>query len=747
MAFRRIAVLGACLCASLVWSSQAGANHSITALLSTGPSGGNGAYDAVYKANSREGAHVLFGTQEQLAPADTDSSTDVYDTFGTVSSLVSIGPSGGNGAFGAFAAGLSDDGSHAFFDTSEQLVPEDTDGQPDLYERAGGATSLVSTGPAGGNGAYPVYASGLVGSSADGAHVFFQTGEQLVAEDTDSAIDVYERTGGTTALVSTGPTGGNGNADATADAVSTDGSRAVFETTEQLTAEDTDSEKDIYVRAGGTTELLSIGVTIPNDASPVFFGGASDDATSVAFSTEKTCYNGYFYTCRIVWLRSGGSTAQISRPGGNFTGISQNGQHVFYESEEADAPGSADYCGQDPYGDYFFGCPDLFDYSAGTVRTVTYGGIYDCTGYVWGNECYQVEFGGASADGTHVFFNSWEPMAAGDSDACLYDPENQGVCNDVFENTAAGGTRLISRANTGSGYAGNSEDGSRVFFSTSSAVLAGDTDGNYDIYERYMDAYTLISTGPSGGNGPFNYYTNSLKGTSADGTRVFFETGEKLVPRDTDANVDIYHARVGSGYPAPRGAGPMYVSLVPAYQACTASNRSHGSPLAFPSCAPPALASPNLTVGVGDGTPPVARSIASLRLAVHPGASGPPDDSDVTLRFSITNVFNSADLSDYTGELDGRLTVRLTDRQSSGPGTTSDFPFAFKSGCAATADTLVGATCSLNTTFNAVLPGSVVDAQRAIWGLDQARIYDGGPDGDADTPDNSLFEVQGVFVP
>src|SRR5438477_5089264 len=63
----------------------------------------------------------------------------------------SLGPTGGNGAFDAIIpAVLSADGSHAFFRTYESLVPADTDAQPDVYERAGGSTTLVSTGPNGG---------------------------------------------------------------------------------------------------------------------------------------------------------------------------------------------------------------------------------------------------------------------------------------------------------------------------------------------------------------------------------------------------------------------------------------------------------------------------------------------------------------------------------------------------------------------------------------------------------------------
>ena len=45
------------------------------------------------------------------------------------------------------------------------------------------------------------------------------------------------------------------------------------------------------------------------------------------------------------------------------------------------------------------------------------------------------------------------------------------------------------------------------------------------------------------------------------------------------------------------------------------------------------------------------------------------------------------------------------------------------------------------------MPGLVLDAKRAIWQMDQVQVYDGGPDGDADTTSgDTLFAVQGIFV-
>ena len=56
-----------------------------------------------------------------------------------------------------------------------------------------------------------------------------------MAGDTDASFDLYERQGGTTTWLSTGPTGGNGAFDIFFAAASADGTRAFFETDEQLT--------------------------------------------------------------------------------------------------------------------------------------------------------------------------------------------------------------------------------------------------------------------------------------------------------------------------------------------------------------------------------------------------------------------------------------------------------------------------------------------------------------------------------
>jgi hypothetical protein len=72
---------------------------------------------------------------------------------------------------------------------------------------------------------------------------------------------------------------------------------------------------------------------------------------------------------------------------------------------------------------------------------------------------------------------------------------------------------------------------------------------------------------------------------------------------------------------------------------------------------------------------------------------------------------------------------------------------SFSVACSATTSTLIGASCAASTTADALVPGMVREDNRAVWELGAVEVYDGGPDGDADTPDNTLFARQGVFIP
>jgi hypothetical protein len=199
----------------------------------------------------------------------------------------------------------------------------------------------------------------------------------------------------------------------------------------------------------------------------------------------------------------------------------------------------------------------------------------------------------------------------------------------------------------------------------------------------------------------------------------------------------------GPGFPRPKGATPLRTSLAPAYKPCTSANRTHGSPLAFGSCNPPTQVSDFATVGTPDANAAPANSIGSVTIKVL-------NTADVRFTASITDVRNKVGLGDYTGELQGRLPLRITDR-TNGPSltdpATGDATFAFTIPCTTTASTTVGSTCSVVTTANAVAPGAVISGARAIWEIQNVQVFDGGADGMASTEPNTLFADQALFAP
>jgi hypothetical protein len=711
----------AALCA-LALAPNAGANHSFKEEISIGPNGGNANLNAFFDGSSQDGTRSFFETSESLVPSDTDSAFDIYERLGNTTNVVSTGPSGGNGPDDAFFDTVSSDGSRVFFDTTEALVPADTDTSIDLYMRSGGTTTLISTGPSGGNGAFDAI---FDGTSKDGSHVFFETDEALVPGDTNGTTDVYDRSGGTTSLVTSGTGAGlpffAGSSD--------DGSHAFFETDDALVAGDTDAQIDVYDRSGGTLKLVSTGPSGGNGAFPATYQGNSANGSRVWFETSESLVAGDTDTgcgvpvtgCNDVYERSGGTTTQVST-GGNgafdafWDGASASGDHVFFHTSEPLSGSDTD------------ARRDVYDRSGGVTTLAS-------TGPTGGNGAFDAIYAGNSVDGAHVFFETTESLVAADTD----------TRQDVYDRASGATTDLISTSPTGGNGAfdaffdGASLDGTRVFFDTSEPLLASDTDTQTDVYERWIGTTTHISTGPNGGNGALGAFYD---GTSGDGTRTFFNTRESLVTSDTDTARDVYVATVGA-YARPRGATPLYVSLVPAYLACAAPNRSHGPPLAFGSCSPPAPASAQLTSGTPDSNGALVNFIGSVEYSVVIG--------DVKISASLTDVRRKVTLADYTGELQVDASARITDRLN-GPsqtepatGTATNFPVTVP--CVATGSTTVGSTCSVSTTFNAVVPGAIVESQRAIWQLGETKVFDGGADGLASTTPNTLYADQGIFVP
>jgi hypothetical protein len=726
----------AVLAAAALMLAPAGAvaNHDVTGLVSTGPAGGSGPSGAVFRTVSTDGSRVIFQTAEPLVAADTDAAIDIYERSNGLTTLLSTGPTGGNGANGATFAGASKDATRVVFRTTEQLVAGDTDSFQDLYQRAAGVTTQISTGPAGGNAATPSVFSGI---SDDGAHVFFQTADPLVATDTDAFADVYDRSAGTTTHISTGLLGGNGAFPATFDGATPSGSHAYFHTDEPLEISDFDERMDVYQRTGGVTTHLSIGPAGGNGNLDfdydAFFDGVSTDGSKVWLDTNEALTFDDTDASFDIYERSGASIARISvgSTGGNgaydafFDAASANGSRVFFDTLERLSASDTD------------GGHDIYERAGGATTLMS-------VGPAGGNGGLFSSFAAITSDGLNLFWTSPERLTADDTDST----------DDVYQRVG-GTTTRVSAGGTGgnaevpSAYVGASADASRVFFSTAESLSSADGDAWTDLYERNAGATTFISKGPNSANEDF--LTPLYGGASADGQKVFFETAESLLNIDTDTAQDVYTATLGTsgGFARPKGATPVRASMVPAFAPCASPNRQHAAPLVFGSCNPPVQASPLLTIGSPDANGQAAGSNNNFVQLTVLGVPGGPEDSDVQLSASFTDVRKTSDLSDYSGELQVSVDLEMTDRDplNSLASTIATLPFNATIPCTPTVSTTIGSTCSVTTTADTLVPGMVPEAKRLNWELGRVTAMDGGLDNLAATADNNVFAVQGLFVP
>ena len=504
---------GACgLCAA--WVALA-AETRTTSLVSIGPDGGNGPFEAEYADTSDDGSRVFFETEDSLLAADSDEVTDVYERHGEALSLVTVGPQGGNAELAAYHFANFANGTRVLFGTDESLVSGDSDEAEDIYERSGGTTTLLSIGPEGGNGAANAT---YTASSADGSRIFFLTKEKLVSEDEDESRDLYERFAGTTTLLSTGPGGGNDAVDLSFVARSSaDGLRVFFLTKEQLVKEDEDTAEDIYERFAGNTTLISTGAEGGNAETGVFGLQISTDGTRVFFTTSESLVGADGDTGSDGYERSGGVTSLITTgPSGN------SGAVAYLQRISPDGTRAIFYTGASLVAADTDFQTDTYERSAGVTKLLS-------TGPTGGNGPHSAQPRGISGDGNHIYFVTDEQLTADDGDEV----------EDVYE-SSGGVTTLVSSGGNGpfgASFGGSSRDGARVYFVTADSLVPADGDAATDVYQRAAGVTTFVSTGPDDAEKGEGVYFGAV---SPDGSHLFLNSHETLIAADTDEEPDLY---------------------------------------------------------------------------------------------------------------------------------------------------------------------------------------------------------------
>jgi hypothetical protein len=165
----------------------------------------------------------------------------------------------------------------------------------------------------------------------------------------------------------------------------------------------------------------------------------------------------------------------------------------------------------------------------------------------------------APAAGARVLFHTTERLLGTDTDTSfdVYARNADGTLSHLTDHPTTNPDTNIT-----AGFGGASADGTRIFFFTAESLLPTDTDGAQDVYARNSDgSLTHISDHP--GTNPDANIPVTFGRASADGARAFFTTAESMLVSDTDIAADVYGVRPAPPGPGP-GPGPALLPGPPA---------------------------------------------------------------------------------------------------------------------------------------------------------------------------------------
>ncbi|HTC60922.1 MAG TPA: NHL repeat-containing protein [Solirubrobacteraceae bacterium] len=480
----------------------------------------------------------------------------------------------------------------------------------ELVGPPGGPYTTVETGQAN----TPSDAS-IEGHSSDMSHVVLETSDHALtsgdaSQDPESSA-LYDASNGGLSLVNVntdgtltsrcgavlGGAGGRGPGGGSHNAVSSDGSKIFFTSPDpygsgfHCRAEG--YAPQLYMRENGerTVEISApqSGVKDPSGIQPAMFIGASNDGSRVFFVTtsELTKNDEGIHDSELYEYDTVTSTLTRVSSGvsGNAAGdvefvpaISGDGSTVYFASGSQLAPGAVS------------GALNLYHYDTDT-ETTTYVATVNKADYPFSaiSRWYSGPGGGevgsddsanwyTTSDGNYLVFASTASLTSystspGTGATC---PEITGggdfnvACTEVYRyafpsrtitcvSCNPSGVAPVSnaefafsadRANKPAGMPPRpvSENGSYVFFDTADGLVPRDTNGQRDVYEWHEGVISLISSGTDAQDSVF-------LDSSADGSNVFFGTHAKLVPQDTDGSGDLYDARIDGGFGSFTGAG------------------------------------------------------------------------------------------------------------------------------------------------------------------------------------------------
>ncbi len=611
---------------------------------------------ASFRAASPDGSHVIYTANASLAGDTPDGGSkdainsggkDVYTavrgaTGWTTKWLSTAGDEPAQGWQNTQLLGVSQDGGTVLLSSPFTLKPTqwkesvDAFGSSDPAGQAGGSDVYLGSegveselaGASAPPSEHPQDTAG--GLSADGSTAVWTSFEAVMPGQPDNDVqNIYERRNGVVSQVSVAsdgsspengnsyvgqPEGGSGEGEGGTvkvtkgreqHAISLDGTRIVFTSTEQLAAGAIDGSSthitNIYLREGTTTKLIAPG----SATSFAYFEDATPDVSHVYFvraqrkgaeptpfaPAELYDYNVATGTTSLVSADQSGNESSDPNQYASYVTSSPDGSHVYFVSEAPLDPADQPEPSQQRYGlferagghtRYIATLPELAGY--GAIRSGSPLNGYECdTRYAAGKVPDPADPAGrgrgacpvpvytarASSDGSHLYFTSAGALTADAGTASCTD-KTFGLTRPCFKvygyDDHSKQVTLVSQGGGGTPYdaffampqatkvtaavdvwvppLGITSDGGTVFFETQAALTPDAVDnGSLKVYESSNGVTTLVSPGDtiSANPGDAVYLDNS-----ADGSDVFFASTDAASCLDTSGgHWRIYDARLG----------------------------------------------------------------------------------------------------------------------------------------------------------------------------------------------------------
>jgi Tol biopolymer transport system component len=268
----------------LAWLAGAPAEAAPgTVRVSVASDGAQATGGSYHPAISDDGWVVAFASSAaNLVAGDRNGADDIFvhDGWTGKTTRVSVASDGTEADGASSSPTLSGNGRFvAFMSSADNLVPGDTNGEPDVFvhDRRTGQTTRVSVASDGSQPAPGSYQTLVADITPDGRFVSFTSrAANLVAGDTNGAFDVFvhDRWEHETTRVSVGPGGAQGDGDSRGGSMSDDGRFVAFSSAATKLVPGRRVISDVYVydrRTGETTRA-----SIRSDGTPA--RGNSDEA-------------------------------------------------------------------------------------------------------------------------------------------------------------------------------------------------------------------------------------------------------------------------------------------------------------------------------------------------------------------------------------------------------------------------------------------------------------------------------------